>query len=288
MAERGKRIAVLFHARERDLDPRLYLVGHLAELWREDGLEVVYLYGTDRYVPADLLLVHVDLSVVPEAYLEFASGYPIVLNGRVRDIRKTVTSRYLVQPGDGWEGPVIVKTDLNCGGYPEFLNSLTGFRRLPAAKALSWRLRAAPTWRDYRVFDRLADVPARLAERPEFVIERFLPEFAGGLYHMQMYQFLGDRERCSRLSSPKAVFKADESTAATAVEPHPAAQQWRVELGLDYGKIDYTVRDGEAILLDANKTIGSSTTYIPSGTLRSERRRQADGIHEYFDGREPL
>jgi hypothetical protein len=108
VAERGKRIAVLFHARERDLDPRLYLVGHLAELWREDGFEVVYLYGTDRHVPADLLLVH------------------------------------------------------------------------------------------------------------------------------------------------------------------------------------YTVRNGEAILLDASPTIGPSTTYIPSGTLRSERRRQADGIYEYFDGREPL
>jgi hypothetical protein len=102
------RVAVLFHAWGRIVAPGSYLVHHLAQLWRADGLEVVCLYGTDRFVPADLVLVHVDLSVAPEPYLEFASLYPIVLNGRVRDIRKTVTSRYLVRPGDDWEGPVIV------------------------------------------------------------------------------------------------------------------------------------------------------------------------------------
>jgi hypothetical protein len=93
MGSPGIRVAVLFEGWERSFDPAGYLVHDLAQLWREDGLEVVYLYGTDRFVPADLALVHVDLSVVPEPYLEFAARYPIVLNGRVRDIRKTVTSR---------------------------------------------------------------------------------------------------------------------------------------------------------------------------------------------------
>jgi hypothetical protein len=59
------RVAVLFHARERGVNPAGYLVHLLAQFWREDGLEVVYLYGTDHFVPVDLLLVHVDLSVVP-------------------------------------------------------------------------------------------------------------------------------------------------------------------------------------------------------------------------------
>ena len=111
------RVAVLFRAQERNVAG--YLIHHLAQVWREDGLEVVYLYGIERFVPADLVLVHVDLTVVPESYLEFAARYPIVLNGRVQDIRKTVTSRYLVQPGDDWDGPVIVKSDLNCGGAAE-------------------------------------------------------------------------------------------------------------------------------------------------------------------------
>jgi hypothetical protein len=288
MGSNGMRVAILFHARERHFDPAGYLVHHLAELWRQDGLEVVYLYGTHRFVPADLVLVHVGLSVVPEPYLEFGARYPIVLNGRIRDIRKTVTSRYLVRPGDDWDGPVIVKSDLNNGGYPEYLSSLTGLRRMRLVRALARRLGGVPTWRDYRVFERLADVPAPLLERPDLVVERFLPAVEDGLYHLHMYQFLGDRERCARLSSREPVLKADASEMACSVEPHPAAQAWREELGLDYGKIDYIVRDEEVILLDANKTTGSVTTYLEARELRAVRRRQADGIHAYFAGLQPL
>jgi hypothetical protein len=69
-------------------------VNQLAEFWRENGLEVVYLYGADRFVPADLVLVHVDPSVVPEEYLEFAAQY---LNrtpsgNRVKGVRDGVAS----------------------------------------------------------------------------------------------------------------------------------------------------------------------------------------------------
>jgi hypothetical protein len=287
MGSNGRRIAVLFHARERDVAPRLYLVNKLVEFWREDGLEVVYLYGVDRFVPADLVLVHVDLSVVPLEYFEFAAQYPIVLNGRVRDIRKTATSRYLVGPGDDWDGPVIVKSNLNCGGLPEYRSSLTGIRRLRVARALATRLGAVPASREYRIFDRLGDVPAELLERSDLVVERFLPDIEDGLYHMQMYQFLGDGERCSRLASPNPVFKAEDCTSTLAVEPHPAALAWRKELGLDYGKIDYTVRDGEAILIDANKTTGKAT-YGEPVALKVVRREQANGIHSYFAGARPL
>lgn len=285
MRPSGMRIAILFHELERDLDPRSYLVGHFSELWRQDGLEVIHLYGIERFAPADLVLVHVDLSVVPEPYLEFAARYPIVLNGRVRDIRKSVTSRYLVRPGDGWAGPVIVKTDLNCGGLPEFRASLAGWRRLRPARAVALRRHGASD--RYRLFDRLDAVPAALLERPDLVVERFLPDVEDGTYYTQMYLFLGDGERCARLGSPDPVFKADTSTSAEEVEPHPAPRAWREELGLDYGKIDYIVRDGEAILLDANKTTGSST-YVEPGRLQAERRRQADGIYAYFAGLEPL
>jgi hypothetical protein len=199
-----------------------------------------------------------------------------------------VTSLYLVHPGDDWEGPVIVKSDLNCGGAAEYRSSLSGLRRLRVVRGLTRRLAAAPTWRDYRVFERLADVPASLAENPDLVVERFLPELEDGLYHVHMYQFLGDGERCSRIGSNDPVLKADTSTRASVVEPHAEARAWREELGLDYGKIDYTVHEGEVILLDANKTTGSSTNYLESGTLRAERRRQADGIHSYFAGLKPL
>ena len=240
-------------------------------------------------MPADLVLVHVDLSVVPEPYLEFAARYPIVLNGRVRDIRKTAISRYLVRPGDDWGGPVIVKTDLNSGGYPEYRSSLTGLRRRRVVRGAARRLRGFRSSRDYQVFERFADVPAALLENPELVVERFLPDIEDGFYHLHMYQFLGDGERCARLGSREPVFKAagSSTTGSVVAEPHAAARAWREKLGLDYGKIDYTVCEGEVILLDANKTIGSAA-YLDPGVLRNERQRQADGIHAYFAGLNPL
>jgi hypothetical protein len=48
------------------------------------------------------------------------------------------------------------------------------------------------------------------------------------------------------------------------------------------------MHEGEVILLDANKTTGSSGPYLESSTLSAERRRQANGIHACFDGLKPL
>jgi hypothetical protein len=72
-----------------------------------------------KLAPADILLIHVDLSVVPDEYLEFASRYPIALNKAAKDIRKSLISLNLVRAGDSYSGKVIVKTDLNYGGSPE-------------------------------------------------------------------------------------------------------------------------------------------------------------------------
>jgi hypothetical protein len=108
-----KRIAVLFH--ENDRSPSLYVVDQLAQVWRTDGYEVQYLFGTRRFAPADLLLVHVNLSVVPSNYIQFAKQYQIVINGEISDIRKRKVSSRLLRPGDPWQGRVIVKSDLNLG-----------------------------------------------------------------------------------------------------------------------------------------------------------------------------
>ena len=122
----SRHIAVLFHEGDRHRDPSDYVVDHLAEFWREDGHRVSYVFGVKRFVPADIVLVHVNLSVVPGAYLEFASRYPIVLNGKIADIRKSTFSRNVVRPGDPWDGPVIIKSDLNYAGVPERFMQLTG------------------------------------------------------------------------------------------------------------------------------------------------------------------
>lgn len=282
----GKRIAILVHEREAQFDQARYLVHHLARFWREDGHEVFYVFGTSAFVPADIVIVHVDLTVVPDRYLEFAARYPAAVNGRLRDIRKSTTSRILVRPGDGWSGPVIVKSARNYGGIPERLLEPSLLDRSPRLRNLGRRLLGAVGFAaitstgQYRVFERAEGVPALWFRRRDVVVERFLPELEDGLYHYRMCQFLGDRVRCTRIGAPNPVFKDGESTSFESVEPHPGTETWREEFGADYGKFDYVEHDGEPVLLDLNKTTGATARV--SETLHAERRYQAQGIYAYL------
>ena len=284
-----RHIAVLFHEQDRYRDPSAYLVHHLAGFWREDGHTVSYLYGTRRFVPADLALVHINLSVVPERYLEFASRYPIVLNGRIRDIRKSVVSTNLVRPGDPWDGPVIVKSDLNYAGAPErFLKRTWMEQRWEMMRSLRRRVErmrgvSAPFEEslDYKVFERIDDVPAHWFSNPDVIVEKFRPERVDGFYHVRIYMFLGDRWSCTRVGTPRHVVKSEPGARTETVEPAEEVVAWRRELGLDYGKLDYVVNDGNVVLLDVNKTTGAST-YMDDETRRRNRRYQAEGIYSYF------
>jgi hypothetical protein len=283
-----KRIAVLFHDRDRDTPLSGYIVDHLARFWREDGHEVVYLFGTKSRVPADLVLVHVDLSVVPRKYLAFASRYPIAINGRLRDIRKSVVSTNLVGARDTWKGPVIVKTDLNYGGRPERLRRQRWREKHPriwqaARRATTWLTgRKEPAeLTDYLIFERVNDVPAGLFMRPDVVVERFLPERENDLFHLRMCQVLGEHLICTRIASRQPVIKAGMSVSSVPVEPHPEVQKWRKRFNLDFGKLDYLVHDGHPVLIDVNKTIGASL-HVADAPLEEMRRRLAGGLYSYF------
>lgn len=286
---RARHVAVLFHEGDRHRDPSTYLVHHLAGFWREDGHTVTYLFGTRRFVPADIVLVHVNLSVVPLDYLDFAARYPIVLNGGIRDIRKSSISRNLLRLGDSWQGQVIVKSDLNYAGAPErYLRQTPAERRLGALRSARRRLErllgVTPPFgesRDYEVFDRLADVPAHWFANRQVVVEKFRPEFEDGFYHVRIYMFLGDRWSCTRVGTPNPVVKSDPNARTESVEPAAEVVAWRRKAGLDYGKLDYVVNNGEVVLLDVNKTTGASV-YMDDERRRRMRRHQAEGLYSYF------
>ena len=94
------RIAILLHKNDTKEILQSSLITYLAEFWREDGHEVLFLFGTEEFISADILIVHVDLTIVPDSYLEFAKQYPIVLNGNVKDIRKSTISKILLNQDD--------------------------------------------------------------------------------------------------------------------------------------------------------------------------------------------
>ena len=285
----GKRIVVLFHRGDHSANVSGYIVDHLAGFWREDGHEVTYLFGTKPFVPADLMFVHVNLSLVPDDYLEFASRYPVAVNGRIHDIRKSSISRNLLRPNDPWKGPVIVKSDLNYAGVPERLLGESWLQRrfqpwrelTRRAARVAGRSAPFPDPRNYLVFDTLADVPAKWFHDRNVVVERFRPEKEGGLYHLRMYQFLGDRTICTRLASPDPILKARGSVRVERIEPDNEIVEWRRRLGMDYGKLDYVINEHEVVLLDANKTTGASR-HMDDKELIAMRRSLAQGIYSFF------
>ncbi len=283
-------IAVLFHRNQGQEVVGHYVINELAHTWRSRGDRVTYLFGTQTYVPADILIVHVDLSMVPEPYLEFAAQYPVVLNGELSDIRKVQISQNLVALGDEWRGPVVVKSDLNSSGQPErtlsasWIERQSGLARKIAQAGRRLRSPNMPRREAsiYTVFDSTNDIPSRWFDYGATVVERFLPEIENDLYHLRMVQILGDRRVGTRLASPEPIVKAASSIATTEMEPHPMVDEWCARLHVDYGKLDYVLHEGEAVLLDVNKTTGSNSSYRESAVLARSRQHLAEGLYSYL------
>lgn len=270
-----RRVLILLHARDAKAYRRPYQIWGLRDEWEREGLEVVVQRGLDEHVDADAVVNHVDLTVLPPEYAERLRLYPAAINAKAVDLSKRRVSEHLVGPGDGWDGPVIVKTDLNCGGMRE-AEMLDGalVRRarelVSAVRAPSWRTRRTVPSDEYLVLDSVDQVPKGVFENPRLVVEKFLPEREGDLYVLRNYTFFGDRYVNKRLVSPDPVVKSGSPIALREEIPvHPDVIAFAARFHLDRGKVDYVVRDGRVVVYDLNRT----PTLGPSMT--PERRRDA-------------
>jgi hypothetical protein len=290
MTNTNQSIAILCHEAARSGYQGRFVIHDLADIWREWGFEVRFMYGTSDAIPADILFVHVDLSVVPEEYIEFASTYPVTINAGIRDIRKSVVSPNLISDKDAWAGPVVVKSDFNFGGAPERRVENGGrwalWRMQAKFDRLFRRLGFKGGRDEYEIYDTLSAVPESRLRNDKLVVEKFRPQLIDGLYHLQIYQFLGNHWVCTRLRSKDPIVKSRNAVTAEAIEPHEDIEQWRKSLKMDFGKLDYVVVDGEAILLDVNKTIGSTTRTLSQkmgdGAFAKNRQRLAQGIYDFI------
>lgn len=264
------RIVILRHSHNLDTDD--HLIDYMAAVWRERGDLVEFVKGPEAarrvLLSADVVIPHIDLTQTPPEYADLLSGHPCVVNRNVLDISKRRISRHLVEPGDGYEGPIIVKTDANYGGQLDTLvargeaNLLTRAinkvgRILPGSGSeIDLATAASIPGCDYPIFERVADLPAGVFENQALVVERFLPEVEDGRYYTRCYLFLGDHSICARLGGANPIVKNDNIDEGTRVEVDPEIEALRQELGFDYGKFDYVIHEGQAILLDANRTPG--------------------------------
>ncbi|MBS1213470.1 MAG: hypothetical protein H6R26_2087, partial [Proteobacteria bacterium] len=239
------KIAILSHVND-DFARGGYLLDRMVAAWERKGFSVTVLRGTRDFVPADVLVSHVNLTVVPEEYRAFAQRFPVVINGRATDISKRVVSTHVVHRDEDYAGPVIVKTNRNFGGWPER-------QLIPARDPLSLARRAAAcllpwSWTgrlrpyDYPIFDSVREVPRAVWRNPLLVVEKFLPERQDGMYCLRQWLFFGDSESSSMLRSPSPIVKSRNVLERERGIPVPdALRALRTKIGFDYGKFDYAM-----------------------------------------------
>lgn len=271
-------VAILFS--EHD-EPERYVIARLADYWRRDGIAVHYLLGTRRHVSADVLILHVDLSVLPEEILSFARRYPRVLNEHVRDIRKRTFSTLLVEREDEYTGPVIVKSNFNFGGGPECGHHPSPLGRLyHRVKRGYFRLLTGS--REYRIYGSPREVPALIWGDPGLIVEKFVPERVGERYAVRTYHCFGERDTFYLVTSSQPIVKGDTADRIEPLPPDPRLRVLRRQLKLDYGKIDYVLANDEPVVFDLNKTIGLSEHLVDDPLIENARRERAQAIYDYL------
>lgn len=275
MSARGPTLAILAHPTDGFWRQR-YLIHLMIPCWEAMGFRVVVVTDPEDRMPADLAILHVSLSVVPDVYRRLAESYPRTINGRAFDIRKRRFSHLLVDRSGSDPGMVIVKTDWNSGGWREFrgavLESPLGvvLRRLKreefACRQLA-RFEARRSWGrkrfvpmdGYPVYERRDDVPAGVWRNPNLVVERFVAERDGPYYCCRHWLFFGAREVTRRTISTQPVVKFHGTLERTSDLVPEELRAIRQRLGLDYGKFDYGIVEGEVVLYDVNRTPGAAT-----------------------------
>jgi hypothetical protein len=200
----------------------------------------------------DAAILHVDATVVASEYAALSGSFARAINFSALDISKRNVSDALLALNDAWDGPVMVKSNLNFGGHREWVHNREADRRrrtIPHPGAV-----LAPA---YTVLNNKDEVPDAVWRDPTFVVERFVPERVPEGYAMRVWLFMGASERCMRHTSASPIIKADNTLYMEPVEVHPSMREKRRRLGFDYGKFDYVEYNGKAVLLDANRTPGA-------------------------------
>jgi len=275
------RIAVITHEYDRFQSRRGLLLRQdspymlfdiLAEL-KKRGHSVLILRGPEGRVEADIAVLHVDATVTPDEYVEVARRFPFCLNVGASDISKRRLGGAVLRAGDDWRGPVIVKSNLNHWGTPEeHLNR----QALRAGKAAPFP--DAAVFDRYEIHPSIADVPADRLARPDLVVEKFLPEVEQDGFAARFWVFCGERERCTRYVSAQRLVKGDDTIRRETVPVPDELRALRREMGFDYGKFDFVMHEGRAVLLDANKTPGRARNL--SKLVAAGNANLADGFED--------
>jgi hypothetical protein len=286
----ARTLSIIHHKNSRLDKHSPYMLNVMRPEWERSGWRVLDVAGYARRIPADVAFMHVDSSLVPKSYQELAASYPIAINGNINDIRKTSYSRNRVLPGDGFEGPVIVKTALNSAGIPElsYRYPRRSLRRIFTRIGIRLPGCALPNYPyairgkdDYRIYSSVREVPDEIFNCPDLIVERFMPEMHGGRFCLREWLFFGDVSINHVELSDDPISTYGESAPHLSEPTPPELVQLRREMGMHYGKIDYVMNDGIPVLFDINKTVG--TRYPPTEECKAIGAALAKGLESIVD-----
>lgn len=249
----------IFTLSERTFTENEYFIKWLVPEWQAAGLRVAVCDAPADAMRAAVVISHLDASRVDESLSAALNGHPMVLNRANTDIRKSRISRNLIRRRGDCAGPVLVKTDLNYGGLPErrFGRGRTLTSRLVGRlrRCLPWHLSGILSPMHYRVYPSADHVPRLVWSNPALVVERFLPEMIDGHYCLRHHFFFGDRHCDFRLLAKDPIVKSSRVVACERMdETPPDVIEVRRRLQMDYGRFDYVLHEGRAIVFDANRT----------------------------------
>ena len=269
-------IVVLEHRHQAKLGIH-YMAYEFAKRWEESGHRVLFHRGLDAPPAGDVALLHHDLTVVPEAYLEAARRYRRVLNGATADIRKSRYSECLLARGDPWAGRVIIKTEANHGGHVD-----DALRRASLAAGQASDVAELPLMDHYYLCDSMRHVPDAIWATPGVIVEKFIPEEDERGTYLRVWTFFGGEERSTRYRAKVPLIRF-----ADCVDPEPVAvpeemRAMRARLGFDFGKFDYVKHDGRYFLLDANRTPGAPGAFTADPQVKASLDRVARGIEAFL------
>lgn len=264
---------------ERHFSPNYY-VYVMAEIWKKQGHRINVRRLADGPGDADLSILHVDLSTIPAEQVAPHVNRGPVINGKVLDISKRAISSILCTPDGDYDGPVLIKTNLNHGGDPE--RALLARSRLREYADRIWR--KLPWWlsRDirenhYPILPNVRAVPDWVWRSDQYVVDRFVPERDGDYYVTRSWDFFGDKEYVTIRLSPSYYVRGDTMFRLKMSKYVPEEiRRRRRELGFDFGKFDFVIHNGEPYLLDVNRTPTLLVGYVELSEVL------ADGLRRFL------
>jgi hypothetical protein len=269
-------IVILEHRHQAKLGIH-YMAYELAKRWERNGHRVLFHRGLDRPPAGDLALLHHDLTVVPEAYLEVARGYRRVVNGATADIRKSRYSACLLARDDPWPGRVLIKTEANHGGH---IDDALRRMALDAGEAPDVETRALMD--HYYLCDSLQRVPEAIWTTPGVIVEKFIPEEDERGTYVRFWTFLGGEERSFRYRAKVPLIRFSDGIDREPVPVPDQLRAMRARLGFDFGKFDYVKHEGRYYLLDANRTPGAPDAFANDPAVKVSLDRLAGGIEAFL------